>query len=115
VASQPDEDKRPMQPDTRDEDRERQRMMLVDGFPGEWEWDRSVYAWHLSLRDSLVGVDAEVCKQGDGWTGVPVLSRAAKLVVEDSRVYGETPYEVARALKPKAERLVACLEGLSGE
>jgi hypothetical protein len=133
----------PAQPDTRDEDREhwadgladvctdmanemqrmtdemreRQRMMLVDGFPGEWK-QVSNY-WFLRLPTKTKAL-VKVYRDDELWHGMIKLDHhwisQEKVTISESVVVGyKSAYKVARALKPKAERLVACLEGLGDE
>jgi hypothetical protein len=105
------------QPDTRDEDLERQRMMLVDGFPGEWLWEGG--EWRLLLLDDGWSYPINALIHGEDGTAVvgSIVTGSARdgHQLPNTQVLGDTFYEVARALKSKAERLVACLEGLDDE
>jgi hypothetical protein len=104
--------------DSEEQDLERQRMMLVDGFPGEWEWSDSNDRWLQWVHDGRTHVVAyaEETPYGKGYMGcLAVVMGQDNVKLLEASVQGWDFYEVARALKPKAERLVACLEGLGDE
>jgi hypothetical protein len=106
-------------------DRERQRMMLVDGWQGDWqpgdEWGDA--AWRLAVQERVPGgslIIARVyhCKVNRGtdheWGGVLQVQGKEDVDIDDSRVFGPTPFEVADALRPKGEALAEVLEGMRG-
>jgi hypothetical protein len=103
--------------DSEEQDRERQRMMLVDGFPGEWRWEGG--EWRLLLVDDGWAYPINALIHGEDGIAVvgSIVTGSARDAhqLPNTQVLGDTFYEVARALKPKAERLVACLEGLGDE